>query len=230
MSIIENRDQGVSAMRGSTGFLPAIVLGVAGAISATTPSLASLITYTEQVMATGVLDGASFGTSTSPVAVTLTMTADPTAVQTMIISPTVTHIFNIGTSLTVNVAGVGSDTFANQTQAAVNQSTSSVSSNAGFGDNGVGKGILLTQNTSFLSYDLATDIGPVFGTAVINPGQSFPTDAPMGSFILKTVSGNASFTATVSPVPVPAVPPAASLALLVVGLGALGLIEFRRKS
>jgi len=42
-------------MRKPTIFLPVLVLGIAGAISAATPSLAYPITYTETATATGCL-------------------------------------------------------------------------------------------------------------------------------------------------------------------------------
>jgi hypothetical protein len=210
-------------MRKTTTFLPALALGVAGVVSAAAPSLASPITYTETVTATGSLGGKPFTSAT----VMLTMTNDTTNV-----SGSPPSLFNVQlTPLVLNVTGFPTETFTDTTQAAVNQTPTSplspISPNAGFGDNGVGKGILLTQSNSFMNYDLMNFIGPISGSAVINAGTAFPTTD--GNFILNSVAGNATFTAAV-PVPVPAPGSLASLVLLGMGLAGVELIRRRRRS
>jgi PEP-CTERM motif len=207
-------------------FLPALALGVAGAISAATPSVASPITYTETVTgASGCLGAVMAGVcpggdSFTNATVTLTMMNDTSHVSG---SPPL--LFNVETStpLTLNVTGFPTETFTDTTQAQVNQNTSAVSPNAGFGDNGVGRAILSTMNALFQTYGLN---GPIdlSGPAEFNAGVAFPTTD--GLFFLNTITGSATFMAT----PVPTVPEPASLALLLVGFAGLGWIEYRRKS
>jgi hypothetical protein len=217
-------------MRKPTTFLPALALGVAGAISAATPSVASPITYTETVTgANGCLGAVTAGVcpggdAFTNATVTLTMMNDTSNVM-----GTSGLFFNVETStpLTLNVTGFPTETFTDTTQAQVNQNTSTISPNAGFGDNGVGRAILSTMNASFNTYGLN---GPIdlSGAAEINAGTAFPTTDEL--FFLNTVTGSATFTATLSPVPLPTVPEPASLALLLVGFAGLGWIEYRRKS
>jgi hypothetical protein len=218
---MKNSDEERESMRKQATFLPALALGAAGTILSATPSIAVPITYTEQVTgASGSLGGTSFANAT----VTLTMNNDTTNVSGS--SPS---FFNVQTMpLMLNVTGFPTATFTDTIQAAVNQTMSLASPNAGFGDNTAVQGILFTKNASFNTYDLKTSIGPLMGTAIFTLGESFFTSD--GSFVLNTVTGQASFTATVSPVPLPTLPAPASLALLVVGLAGLGLIEYRRKS
>jgi hypothetical protein len=220
---MKNSDEERESMRKQATFLPALALGAAGAILSATPSFAVPITYTEQVTgASGSLGGTSFANAT----VTLTMNNDTTNVSGS--SPSFFNVQQSLKPLTLNVTGFPTETFTDTTQAAVNQTTSLASPNAGFGDNTAVHGILFTKNASFNTYDLKTSIGPLMGTAIFTFGESFPTTD--GSFVLNTVTGQASFTATVSPVPLPTLPAPASLALLVVGLAGLGLIEYRRNS
>jgi hypothetical protein len=99
------------AMRGPTGFLPALMLGVVGVVSTATPSLAIPIVYTEQATASGRLGGVAF----TGAAVTLTMTNDTTNV-----TGSAPIFVNVG-ALTVNVTGVGTGIFTDATQAVANQ-------------------------------------------------------------------------------------------------------------
>ncbi len=207
-------------MNKPTTFLPALFLGAAGAISMAAPSFATPIDYVEQVTgASGNLGGVPFINAI----VTLTMNNDTTNVSGS--SPSFFNVQQASNPLTLNVTGFPTGTFTDITQAAVNQTTGIVSPDAGFGDNTAAQGILFTKNSSFSTYDLKTSIGPILGTAIFTLGELFPTSD--GLFVLNTVSGSATFTATVSPAAVPA---PGSLAMLVVGLAGLGLIKYRRKA
>jgi len=83
----------------------------------------------------------------------------------------------------------------------------------GFADS-TGLVILATRNAAFSAYDLTTSIGPVTGTGVINSTDTFSTNE--GSFSFTSVTGNATFTATVVPEP-------ATVALFGLGLAGLAL-------
>jgi hypothetical protein len=79
--------------------------------------------------------------------------------------------------------------------------------------------VIGNHNGAFASYDLKSSIGPLSGTAVINPGDSFATTS--GALVIDSVDG-ASFQATVGAVPEPS-----SLALC--GLGAVTLAGYARR-
>jgi hypothetical protein len=208
-----------ASMRKATGFLPALALGVAGAISAATPSLATPITYSEIATgASGFLNGVAF-TGT----VTLTMND----VTSTITNPTSGIYDRVGT-LILSISGIpGTATFTDTTQAAANQKMTSVSPASGFGDVTLNRNILFATNAIFSSYDLSTAIGPVSGSPSFNSTlpPSFPTSE--GAFILTGASG-ASFTATLSTSATSA-PEPSSFALLGAPLASLSLIR-RRKS
>jgi hypothetical protein len=183
-------------MRKATGVLPALALGIAGVISAATPSLATPITYTEIATgASGFLNGAAF-TGT----VTLTMND----VTSSITNPTSGIFDRVGT-LMLSISSIpGTATFTDTTQASANQNMTSGNPAAGFGDVTLNRNILFTTNAIFSSYDLSTAIGPVSGSPSFNSTMppSFPTNE--GAFILTGASG-ASFTATLSAVPAPVI-------------------------
>jgi hypothetical protein len=181
-------------MRKATGFLPALALGIAGAISMATPSFATPIIYTETATASGFLGSAGFTSAT----VTLTMHND-----TGNITGSSPIIDNVG-PLTVNISGIGTATFNTDIfQASDNQNTTGGNPAAGFGDVTLNRAILFTANAAFQHYALATPIGPIVGTSdYFSMSQPFPTNE--GNFVLTTVAST-SFTATLSAVPAPVI-------------------------
>jgi len=88
-----------------------------------------------------------------------------------------TLFFNFGTA-TVSVNGGAPVTFTNAIDVFSNQSVPAV----GFEE---AVDILDDSSASFATYALITSIGPITGTALFNPGSSFPTTG--GAFILNSV-------------------------------------------
>jgi len=157
------------------------------------------ITYVEQGSESGSLGGVSFTNAL----VTITVTGDTGMVLTPIGSPGLFE--DLGTA-TVSVAGIGTATFTDQMEAFDSQTVDW----AGISDHSHSDLItLVTVNPLFASYTLATGIGPVSGSTMINSAQSFPTTA--GSLILNSVTGNSTFSATV--------PEPGSFVSLAIGLG-----------
>jgi len=178
---------------------------------------ASPVTYTEFATVTGTLAGTSFPANE---VITLTATGDTTNVTNNGGGSFLN--FNVPASFTLSIPvnGVGSGTFTNAF--AVVDEQSIPLPRVDFGDPTVQAQILDTQNTAFASYDLKTSIGPITGSSVGSRGTSFPTSA--GGLIL-TSSGNATFTAVVTP----AVPLPSALPLFASALVGLVLLGWRRK-
>ena len=196
-------------MRKPAILFAALGVGVTGAILGANSAFAVPITYTEQAAATGSLDGNPFTDAT----VVLTMINDTANVFG---GPTLFE--NIGT-VTVSVGGGPSETFTNETEVFSSQSSPA---SAGFSDLTQTFDMLDTVSDLFATYDLRTSIGPISGAPLISPGVSFPTDS--GAFILTTVTGNATFTATLTAAPEPT-----SLALLGAAFAGFGVIRRRKK-
>jgi hypothetical protein len=162
--------------------LAVAVLGlVAGAVGRTE---AALLIYTDQGTGSGSLGSTPF----TDALVTVSFTGDTTNV----ISEAGFGFRNLIGTATVTVAGVGTATFTDSMEAFVNQP----SLFAGIGDTTLGTSVLATDTSPlFATYDLKGPIGPISGTAFFNVDVSFPTT--LGGFVLNSIPGDTSFTATV---------------------------------
>jgi hypothetical protein len=177
-------------MRKPRKFLPALVLGITGAISVAAPSFAFPITYTEQAIASGSLNGVTF-TDESVLLTMITDTANVTEPSTGIFE-------NVATSpitATVSVNGAAAVTFTDSIAVFSSQTPSSPPAEAGFADLTLERDILDTGNAAFATYDLKSFIGPISGSpANIDFNVSFPTTG--GAFILTGVAPASSPTST----------------------------------
>jgi hypothetical protein len=163
------------------------------------------IVVTETTMASGSLDGTAFTNAL----VTFTVIGSTTNVTGGV------PIFHLPGTATVSVAGVGTDTFTNNVQAVVNQTSEA----AGISDITFNEVILLTFNSGFSTYDLTTSIGPLLGPSEFNI-TPFPT---VGGTFNFAPAGDTTFTAKV------ATPEPGSLLMLSAGLLGLTGLAFCRK-
>jgi len=211
-------------MRTSTMFLPALALGVAGAICVAAPSLAEQITYTMEFIGTGSLGSSSF----SQADVTLTMVND----LGNIMYDSAFMLYEINGTATVSVSGVTGSTPATFTDPM--QFYTDSSTLVGLFDANVGFDVVDLFSAAFSGYQLGGLTAPITDTAQLGlPGFSgFPTDA---GDLITTGLGNdttsdATFTATVAAVPVPEPPIGRGLSIaLAVGGTLFGANLLRRR-
>ena len=145
--------------------------------------------YTLQVNASGQLNGTRF-TNT---AVSMTVTGESAVPYT----PCWYCYLVLADTTLIEVAGVGSDSFANPIIAVGNF----VDGYLGFGEPISDYGIVFIGHPSALGYMMQTPLGPVSGEASGNPGYAFPT--LNGSFTFDSFDSEGTFLAMTSPVPEP---------------------------
>jgi hypothetical protein len=188
------------------GFAAVLCLSFAHNVSAES------ITYTEQTIGSGSLDGTAF----SNALITIALSGDTTTVQ----NKGGGLFYDFG-SATVTVAGIGSDSLSGAAQA-------NIFSNNPVGAAGIselGNDILDIYSSSFNSYALANAIGPITGSPNYIPGESVA--ATKGNFVL-TSAGQSTFTATTGAPPAMASEPNTNF-LLSPLLALLAIFGLRRK-
>jgi hypothetical protein len=192
------------------------ILSIALLLAWVAISAAGPIYYIETATATGSLGGVSFTNAI----ITITVTADTSAVL-----GGGTFFSNLGPT-TVNVSGLGTAAFTDSVGAFDNgvPLPAGTAPWAGVYDQTMSwYVVLVTANQAFLSYDLKSQIGPISGEAVFNPGTAFPTSS--GDLVLTSISDNTStFTATNTAVPEPSL-----ILLLGLGFGAV-IIAARQRN
>jgi hypothetical protein len=182
------------------------------------------ITFTETAIISGSLDGISF----TDAGITITGVGD-----TNNRLHGQTCCYSIPLTATFTLAGFGSGTFTDLTRVVVNQNTLFSNfgeitgrSGAGFSDFTLNTIILWTEGDAFSTYDLLTDIS-ITGAAVL--GLLFPNTIPTFPTTLgplQILTSDPTFTAVASEITTPL---PAALPLFATGLGALGLLRWRKK-
>jgi hypothetical protein len=120
---------------------------------------------------------------------------------------------------TVSVDGVGTATFLTTSFVFSNQDAIPT---AAVGIASAAATILATIDPAFVAYDLSTAMAPIIGIRPFTPDTTFETT--LGDFHLSSIGASSTFTATIaSEVPLPA-----ALPLFITGLGAMGLLGWRR--
>jgi hypothetical protein len=160
------------------------------ALIGTSFSSAETITLTESAIATGSLNGNGF----TDALLTLTASGDTSNVVN-----NVSGLFNLpNLTVSLNIAGVGTATVTSGGHFFSNENTDIV----GFGGGGEiggneegGLTILGQADSAFGSYNLATSIGPITDSSLVDSNETFNTSA--GGLLINS-AGDATFTATVS--------------------------------
>jgi len=183
-----------------------------------TPVHATPITYTETVLATGVLGVTPFTNAL----VTVTLSGNTTTVLSGS-SPfgSCSPCYTNAGSTTVNVSGVGTGIFTDP-MVVWDNGSGGIDSIA-IVDAAIPGAVVYINNIAFATYDLTTSIGPISSP----PGlfvHVYPTTS--GAFTMTSVGDTATFTATVRGA---AVPEPASLMLLGSGVVTLAGRRFRRR-
>jgi hypothetical protein len=186
-----------------TGFVAAC-FAAAVAVSTGTAS-AALLTYTETADVSGSLDGVPFTDNV----LTLKAVGDTSSVSG---GPS---FFLLDVPLTFTLSGGGSGTFTDDETAVIANQGATL---AGFSDFTTDEFILGTSSAVFATYDLRAVIGPVTGGAIFNSGSSFATSA--GTLVIGSLSGDATFTATI--------PEPSTWAMMLLGFAGLGFAGYRR--
>jgi hypothetical protein len=142
---------------------------------------AALLTYTETADVSGSLNGVTFTDDL----LTITGVGDTSSISG---GPS---FFFLGLPAEFTLSGGGSGTFTDSIYVVSNQSVT----RGGFSDFSQDLTLLITYSSAFATYDLSTPFGPVSGDPIYNGGSFFPTTA--GALIIDSVSGDATFTATI---------------------------------
>jgi len=196
-----------------------VVLGLAALLCGAKGAQAGTITYTVSAVASGTLGSTSF-TSAS---VTIEFVGDPTKPQNEGVGHDlwINHGLN-GETGTVTIMMPGGPpvtaTFDAGTVAYDEQKGGSAGISFGVG----GSTILATIETDFLTYELKTPIGPVSGTALINPNSIVGTS--LGPLTFSSVGATSTFTATTGTTTIPE-----PGSLIFVSTGLLSLIGLARR-
>ena len=191
-----------------TPYILAAIISVLGVANAN----AVPVTYTETAIITGSLGSTVF----TDKLLTVTGTGDTTNVTTLF------GVFINPVTASFVIAGVGSGTFTNAIRVFDDKDTTPNFAVAGFtqvGLSGDDALVLATQTAAFFTYNLSTSIGPITGGARVPPVAVFTS---AGQLLFDEVPEASTFTAVVTPLP-------AALPLFATGLGALGLLGWRRK-
>jgi len=142
-----------------------------------TPSLATPITYKEEVVGTGSLGPLSF----SDAHVTITLVSDTA------------NVVGDPGSVQYNY-GIGTGTFTDLTWAFTNPTVFTPA--AGISDLTVNALILGSASPALAGYDLRSSVS-IVGASAFNPGGAFPTT--QGDFVLTALANTSVFTAVPEP-------------------------------
>ena len=211
-----DKSAGVFAFRKYAGLIAA----GAAAIFVSTQAIASTITYSESGHGTGSLGGVTF----TDASITITGTGDTANVST-----SGTHVINPISVINLKVSGFPQATFTGTTGVAY-RALGAPTYFAGFADSDTGgtlSGILVTFDSAFGGYDLATAIGPVNGPGFF-AADTFATT--LGDLSLQSLTGDGSttFSASLSTIPPSTVPEPSTWALMLLGFASVVYAKQRK--